>query len=496
MPDAYVSQIDFGDGIVRKLKAEGGGMYIGNVTSFNAAVSAGVKKVTLTWTDPDDIVIGGVTQVEWGGTVIVRKAGSIPASSGDGTVIVDNKVRNQYSTNGFEDTNVDFDTVYYYRAFPYTTSGQSTAGSYTTVEIPAIHIYGVEWDGTATTAWTRTDESADFVDPVIYYSGMTGTPSSPFDNLTPWCDMNIVEDATAGTLVSIPKFYYKWTQNGNGLKLQIATGPVEGFRPSPAHMDKDDGQGERAIVYVGRYCCGNDGKSATGKSLQEFQPSTALSTIHSLGDELWSYDFAMYWTLNMLYLVEFADWNSQKVLGYINPSGNTGITDDIPYHTGATVTDLTAYQAGRLQYRHIEDFISCPKAIFCAGINIQKSSPHSYYLALNPSKFNAGTNASGEYYEYTNKLPNSYRSYISSWRINTNDDYKWAWALIPVGLNGTETTYSCDAYDVDGLTDNNNLLVTAGRSSYSSLSGAFMFEVVGYSTSYHAARLQKLPNNT
>ena len=27
---------------------------------------------------------------------------------------------------------------------------------------PSTHIYGVEWDGSSTTVWTRTDESADF----------------------------------------------------------------------------------------------------------------------------------------------------------------------------------------------------------------------------------------------------------------------------------------------------------------------------------------------
>ena len=35
----------------------------------------------------------------------------------------------------------------------------------------SIHIYGAEWDGSSTTSWTRTDDSALFSDPVPAVNG-------------------------------------------------------------------------------------------------------------------------------------------------------------------------------------------------------------------------------------------------------------------------------------------------------------------------------------
>ena len=75
---------------------------------------------TLTWQDPDDSIISGVELATWGGTLIVRKAGSYPEDYMDGVIVCNNTVRNKYAVSGFEDTVDDENTEYYYRAFPYT----------------------------------------------------------------------------------------------------------------------------------------------------------------------------------------------------------------------------------------------------------------------------------------------------------------------------------------------------------------------------------------
>jgi hypothetical protein len=54
-------------------------------------------------------------------------------------------------------------------------------------------------------------------------------------------------------LVRIPKFYYKITNIENELKFQISSKPKDGFYVSPAHMNRNDGYGERDYVYIGRY---------------------------------------------------------------------------------------------------------------------------------------------------------------------------------------------------------------------------------------------------
>lgn len=219
-----------------------------------------------------------------------------------------------------------------------------------------VQIYGAEWDGTATTKLTRTDAAALFTDPVPAVNN--GTGSSPFDNIMPWAGMKRVTDSQAGELVEIPKFWYKLTQNGNGIRIQISAAPVAGFNVSPAHIDRGDGKGEREAVYVGRYHCANTYKSTTnvkpytGKTVSEFRTG-----IHNLGENIWSIDFLTVWTIQLLYLVEFASWDSQGCIGYGGgngrSTGNMGYTDAMRYHTGTSLSSRTTYGLGT-QYRWIE----------------------------------------------------------------------------------------------------------------------------------------------
>lgn len=259
-----------------------------------------------------------------------------------------------------------------------------------TVVVKAMNAYGAEWAGGESSAWTRTDKAALFADPVPQMSDGNGgwtEGSSPFDNIMPWSGMEIVEDAEAGTLVKIPKYWYKWTRNGDAMKLQIANEPQDEFLTSPAHADRGDGVGERDYVYVGRYHCSNSGyKSQTsvwakrGEARSDFR-----SAISALGNDVWQYDFAMYWTICMLYLVEFADWNSQAKIGYGCSLGSSpvqeGATDAMTYHTGTNASSLTNY--GEVQYRHIEGLWSSFND-FVDGIYFDDTN---IYVINNPSDF-------------------------------------------------------------------------------------------------------------
>lgn len=89
-----------------------------NVT--NLAVKKNNGSLTLTWTDPEDVVFNGTKKAEFAGTKVLRKTGSYPVSETDGMLVVDSKIRNQYSETGFTDEGLINDTVYYYTLFPYT----------------------------------------------------------------------------------------------------------------------------------------------------------------------------------------------------------------------------------------------------------------------------------------------------------------------------------------------------------------------------------------
>lgn len=106
-------------------------------TSF--ASGAGNAEVSLTWTDPNDkyATPEGETAQDpdqlvsvWSHTVLVRKTGSQPAGPNDGTVVTSSSVRNQYQTNGYTDTGLINDTVYYYAVFAYNKDGVASEGAF------------------------------------------------------------------------------------------------------------------------------------------------------------------------------------------------------------------------------------------------------------------------------------------------------------------------------------------------------------------------------
>lgn len=355
-------------------------------------------------------------------------------------------------------------------------------GQTVNVKLAYRHIYGVVWDGTSTTVWSRTDEAASFVNPTPYRAGATSY-GSPFDNLYPWSGMVRVTDAVAGELVAIPKFWYKWTKSGNSLKLQIADKETDGFHVSPAHADRGDGKGERDIVYIGRYHCNtNNYKSQSGvKPKANITRSTARTSIHNLGSNIWQSDIQMRMTIWMLYLVEFADWNSQKTIGKgcgnNSATENMGYTDSMPYHTGTTLASRDSYGLGT-QYRYIEGPWD---GVFDWGDGCYYNS-NGLNIINTPSSFSdtSGGTAVG--------VPTS--GWPSAFAVATKSGLEWC--IYPTATGGSETTYSSDYWFFDASYP---CLDFGG--SYGQNGNRGLFYVSYNSASYASAsigcRLQKLP---
>lgn len=346
-------------------------------------------------------------------------------------------------------------------------------------------IYGAEWDGSSTTLWTRTDDAVGLANPNPYYLNMSGTPSSPFDDIMPWSGMVVSEDAEAGTVVSIPKFYYKLTQNSStmGLKIQISTTQEDGFVCSPAHMDRGDGKGKRDVVYVGRYHCGSTNyKSVTGVTpMANVTRPNFRTAIHNLGSTIWMMDFATRFTIWLLYLVEYANWDSQTCIGY--GCGNNsaaqamGYTDSMPYHTGTTQSSRTTYGLGT-QYRHIEGLWD----------NVYDWIDGCYYdsnglnIILNPANFSdsSGGIAVG--------VPTI--GYPSQFTLKeVNGTYP---LIIPTASSGSESTFSCDYWSFYAT---NPCLFVGGNCSRSLNHGLFYVYRSGASkaSADRGSRFLKLP---
>lgn len=347
------------------------------------------------------------------------------------------------------------------------------------LELAYVHIYGASWDGTSTTKWSRTDEAAEFTDPVPYVAGAKSY-GSPFDDRLPWSGM-VKSERTGGTMVAIPKFWYLLEQSGSGMSIKIADKKVAGYSVSPVHMDRGDGNGERDVVYVGRYHCASGYKSKTGSPpLTSMTRSSARTSIHSLGSAIWQCDFAMRFTLWLLYIVEFADWNSQAKIGYgCSPSSNTftmGYTDSMPYHTGTDQSSRATY--GGTQYRNIEGLWD-NVLDWCDGCYYNSNGLN---IILNPSEFSDSSNGTAV------GVPSN--GWPSAFKVKTNGGFPM---FIPTSASGNDATYSCDVWY---FSSSDPCLCVGGSYSHGSNYGVFYVyygSASGYD-GYIGCRLQELPN--
>ena len=150
------------------------------------------------------------------------------------------------------------------------------------------------------------------------------------------------------TVVFIPPFYYKVVDDPSNHKryFYIASDPVSGFAKHP-------GSGR----CLSRYFY-SDKSFISGEIANHYTavPGNLASAINAKNPSKWFLgDFATLCAVRLLYLIEFADWNSQSKIGGSYYSANDlnyteGITDPMTYHTGRVTTPADA-----IQYRHIEN---------------------------------------------------------------------------------------------------------------------------------------------
>ena len=348
------------------------------------------------------------------------------------------------------------------------------------IEINLANIYGVSWDGSSTTKWTRTDNAGLFTDPVPAVGN--GAGSSPFDNRLPWSGMTKTTDGN-NVLVAIPKYWIKVSHFP--FKVQIADSPVEGYQVSPAHRDRGDGKGERDVVYIGRYECDGSYMSRSGQAPKVSTPlATFRSGIHALGAAYWQADFALHLTWWFLYIVEYADWNGQTAIGQGNVSSsaaiNTGATDSMTYHTGrAAGTDgQTA-----VQYRNIENpwgnVLEWRDGIIFSDANISTYN--------NPANFSDTYNGSRATVRSNKRATTG--GWIKAWGYDTNDPS----FIYPSEVGGSETTFVPDyCYYSAGVL----ALYVGGYCGSGTGAGPFCLSgyiAPSYTHGFLGSRLQKLP---
>ena len=354
------------------------------------------------------------------------------------------------------------------------------------IELFYVKIYGAEWDlVTKGKVLSRTDDSALFTDPNPYVADGNHPGSSPFDNLYPWKDMTIVEK-DGNSLVKIPKFWVKVEKTAEKLSFKIADKPITGFMVSPAHRDR--GEGEKDFVYIGRYHSDNTYKSVSGQApITNITRATARVNTHNLGSEYWQLDISMWLTIWFLYLVEFANWDSQACIGY-NCGNNsskqaTGSTDSMPYHTGTMQTSRTTYGVG-VQYRYIEDPWG-NVVDWCDGITFNQANIYCFENFADYSDDYTSTGAT-----LVGTRPTS-SNYIQDFEISSENGFEWF--MYPNSVGGSQNNLP------DGCSYNAAGVVLRVGGFYYQNAGRGLFYLSGSDTAsnrigYIGVRLQYLPS--
>lgn len=297
--------------------------------------------------------------------------------------------------------------------------------------------YGVDWFySNSSPQLTRIGSAANFSDPTPATS-LNGSGLSPFDSIMPWAGMkryNIINGAVSysqddagfsqtdyDTVVYIPVFYYRAEKDTTQQRWTWAISPTaqEGFVKHP-------GSGR----YVGRYHTSGDSNGVFSKSgvvpMVNTSQTNSRTYSHNKGTSWYMFDLASWSAIQMLYLVEFANFDSQTVLG----TGYAGVTSAVAAGGG---TDSAAYHTlkisgGHNQYRWIEDpYSNCIDWIdgFMGDTSATYASA-SYSTGLNSLGFALPASGAIRGFGYSNNA---------------------SWAFIPDASdsgNSVYTTYVCD----------------------------------------------------
>ena len=143
-----------------------------------AQAKAGNATVYLTWKDPADIAQSSSNAgATWAGTKVVRKTGSEPTGPDDGTEVVNEKTRDQYSTSEYADSGLLNDTTYYYAIYPYTVDGtystgvQVSAMPYIENPSPCTGISARDGDKKVAITWTDPPETEKKENQTVTWAG-------------------------------------------------------------------------------------------------------------------------------------------------------------------------------------------------------------------------------------------------------------------------------------------------------------------------------------
>lgn len=206
----------------------------------------------------------------------------------------------------------------------------------------------------------------------------TGPGNSPFDGYMPWAGMeeyNFIDGAVGpkkgetgfsrnnDTAVYIPKFWYDVVDDPTNNKRYWYISNV-----AYKNMEVHPGSNK----YLARYKCGTEARSITGLDREtNISVETAKTNCMTKGSGFALSTQKVWSAVKILYLIEFATWDSQATIGggiygSFNAYVPSGLTDMMSYHTGKASDD----EWPQIQYRWIEGPYG-NSIEFCDGLVVQ-----------------------------------------------------------------------------------------------------------------------------
>lgn len=301
-------------------------------------------------------------------------------------------------------------------------------------------IYGVTWDKSANPTLTRTDAAVG----MVAAAGVDGQiVRNDFDDgASIYRDIREVTDGLGNVFIRIPRFYIRKTDEPGRKTWQISGYPHPGFYLPWCFWDFEN---ERELDYVdiGKYPASLSSdeqrleskpgvKPLVNKSIVEFRQ---LARANGKGYQL--LDIHAWDVIQCLFWVEFATLNSQSIMmGLVNGSeaATNGATDSVAASSGSPVSNTDGLHP--CKYRGIESPWG-NMFQWLDGVNI---NDHQAWVCRNAEQYASNVFAA----------PYERLSYVCAttdgWARQLGFDPDHPFAMLPINLGGSGSTYYCDQY--------------------------------------------------
>jgi len=298
-------------------------------------------------------------------------------------------------------------------------------------------------------------------------------------------------------MVEIPKFYYKHSMSGNVHSWEISEMPLSGYAVHPAFLKNGVEVDHR---YFGAYEASSASStmgSASGTTPAASKTRTTFRTEASARGTGWrQVEYYLHSAIQLLYLVEYQDFNSQEMIGegrttlsggswdtssYIGISGKSNADGNGTNSNDSSTLGGDAY----MTYRGIENWYGNMWEMRDGWtVNDVSASQLIMYATNNDADF-ADTGSTNMTVIYDDTSPHASGGYISGLADISN-------GFIGNAMSGASNTYVGDYYWQYAGGSGWSLPMVGAAATVGSLAGAFALYVADASSDSYVANSSRL----